>query len=62
MVRVTPMYPESWSLARAGDCHGPVDDKGVQVAQLEVLQGCHQIGTDVLWAVVRVPQFGLKKS
>ena len=62
MIRMTSMYPESRDFPRAGHSHGPVDDKGVHIVQLKVLQGCHQVGTNMLGAVVGVPQFGLEEE
>ena len=38
---------------------GPVDDEGVDVVQLEVGEGLHQVGLHVLRPVVTVPELGL---
>ena len=44
----------------AGHCLGPVDHEGVDVVQLEILQGLHDVRLDVLRPVIRVPELGLK--
>ena len=44
----------------AGHCLGPVDHKGVDVVQLEILQGLHDVRLDVLRPVIGVPELGLK--
>ena len=46
-------------LTCAGHCLGPVDHEGVNVVQLEILQGLHDVGLDVLRPVVGVPELGL---
>ena len=49
----------SFGLTCAGHCLGPVDHEGVNVVQLEILQGLHDVGLDMLRLVVRVPELGL---
>ena len=46
----------------AGDSLWPVDDEGINVVQLEILQGLHQVWLDMFWPVVRIPQLGLDEK
>ena len=39
-----------------------MDDEGVNVVQLEILQGLEDVGLDVLRAVVGVPELGLDEQ
>ena len=61
-MRVVADGAASCSLTCAGHGLGPVDHEGVDVVQLEVLQGLQQVGLHVLRPVVPVPQLSLDEE
>ena len=53
---ITSIRPESCLVPLAWDCHGPVNDEAVDVADLEVFQGGLEVGSHMLGPVVAVPK------